>query len=80
MVLRHARPPPPRSPSSTTTGDETGFTATTGSGWKPEPGSEDLTLTGSLTGSFTLKDTDGTTVTVRQGRRGRPTWQMTSAT
>ncbi|WP_055588319.1 hypothetical protein [Peterkaempfera griseoplana] len=44
-------------------GNPTGFTATSGGGWKPEPGSDDLTLTGSLTGSFTLKDADGTTFT-----------------
>ncbi|MES4892318.1 DNRLRE domain-containing protein [Streptomyces sp. NPDC096012] len=44
-------------------GRATGFTATSSGGWKPEPGAEDLTLTGSLTGSFTLTDDEGTTTT-----------------
>ncbi|MGW3131073.1 DNRLRE domain-containing protein [Streptomyces sp. NPDC001123] len=44
-------------------GNATGFTATSSGGWKPEPGAEDLTLTGSLTGSFTLTDDQGTTTT-----------------
>ncbi|MFC1402814.1 MULTISPECIES: RHS repeat-associated core domain-containing protein [Streptacidiphilus] len=58
-------------------GDPTGFTATSSGAWKPEPGSEDLTLTGSLTGSFTLKDTDSTT-TVFTKPSGASTWQVTS--
>ncbi|WP_051900875.1 DNRLRE domain-containing protein [Streptomyces aureus] len=44
-------------------GDATGFTATSSGGWNPEPGAEDLTLTGSLTGSFTLTDDEGTNTT-----------------
>jgi RHS repeat-associated protein len=58
-------------------GNPTGFSATTAGGWKPEPGAEDLTLTGSLTGSFTLKDSDGTT-TVFTKPTGASTWQVTS--
>ncbi|WP_052441831.1 RHS repeat domain-containing protein [Streptacidiphilus anmyonensis] len=58
-------------------GNPTGFTATSAGGWKPEPGAEDLTLTGSLTGSFTLKGTDGTT-TVFTKPSGASTWQVTS--
>ncbi|WP_369030600.1 DNRLRE domain-containing protein [Streptomyces adonidis] len=59
-------------------GDETGFTATSSGGWKPEPGSEDLTLTGSLTGSFTLKDDDGTTTTFAKVDPAATTWQVAS--
>jgi RHS repeat-associated protein len=58
-------------------GDPIGFTATSSGGWKPEPGMEALTLTGSLTGSFTLKDTDGTTTTfVRPS--GATNWQVST--
>ncbi|MGW5651541.1 DNRLRE domain-containing protein [Streptomyces humi] len=59
-------------------GDETGFTATTAGGWKPEPGSEDLTLTGALTGSFTLKDDEGTTTTFAKVDSAATTWQVSS--
>ncbi|MFF7159356.1 RHS repeat-associated core domain-containing protein [Streptomyces sp. NPDC008139] len=59
-------------------GDPTGFTATSGGGWKPEPGAEDLTLTGSLTGTFTLKDTEGTTTTFAKVDPSATTWQVTS--
>ncbi|MFF5146707.1 DNRLRE domain-containing protein [Streptomyces sp. NPDC013157] len=59
-------------------GDETGFTATNSGGWKPEPGSEDLTLTGSLTGSFTLKDDQGTTTTFAKVDPAATTWQVSS--
>ncbi|UYQ64487.1 DNRLRE domain-containing protein [Streptomyces peucetius] len=59
-------------------GEETGFTATTGGGWTPEPGGEDLTLTGSLTGSFTLKDTEGTTTTFTKADPAVTTWAISS--
>ncbi|MGV4987911.1 DNRLRE domain-containing protein [Streptomyces sp. NRAIS4] len=59
-------------------GDETGFTATSAGGWKSEPGSEDLTLTGSLTGSFTLKDTGGTTTTFAKVDPAATTWQVST--
>ncbi|MGV9628847.1 DNRLRE domain-containing protein [Streptomyces sp. NPDC003487] len=57
-------------------GDETGFTATSGGGWKPETGAEDLTLTGSLTGSFTLKDSEGTTSVFSKVDTTATTWQL----
>lgn len=60
-------------------GDETGFTATSSGGWKPEPGAEDLTLTGSLSGSFTLKDQDGTTTTFGKVSAAATTWQVTGS-
>ncbi|MER5754040.1 DNRLRE domain-containing protein [Streptomyces sp. NPDC002088] len=59
-------------------GDETGFTATSSGGWKPEPGAEDLTLTGSLTGSFSLKDDEGTTTTFAKVDSAATTWQVAS--
>ncbi|MET9035290.1 DNRLRE domain-containing protein [Streptomyces mirabilis] len=57
-------------------GEETGFTATSGGGWKPEAGLEDLTLTGSLTGSFTLKDSEGTTSVFSKVDSTATTWQL----
>ncbi|GGY50154.1 hypothetical protein GCM10010363_33830 [Streptomyces omiyaensis] len=60
-------------------GEELGFTATTGGGWKPEPGAEDLTLTGSLTGSFTLKDTEGTLTVFTRQDAAATTWQVASS-
>ncbi|MFE7766838.1 DNRLRE domain-containing protein [Streptomyces sp. NPDC057438] len=57
-------------------GDETGFTAKSGGGWKPEEGAEALTLTGSLTGSFTLKDTEGTTSQFTKIDAAATTWQL----
>ncbi|MET9222499.1 hypothetical protein ABZX65_27595 [Streptomyces sp. NPDC003300] len=60
-------------------GDPTGFTAASGGGWKPEPGAEDLTLTGSpLTGTFTLKDGEGTTPTFAKVDPSATTWRVTS--
>ncbi|MEU1516243.1 DNRLRE domain-containing protein [Streptomyces sp. NPDC005811] len=59
-------------------GDETGFTATSAGGWKPEPGAEDLTLTGSLTGAFTLKDDEGTTTTFTKVDSAATTWQVST--
>ncbi|WP_308189029.1 RHS repeat-associated core domain-containing protein [Streptacidiphilus sp. ASG 303] len=62
-------------------GDETGFTlkdAAAGT-WTPEPGSEDLTLTGK-TGDATLvlKDTEGTTTTFTKPA-GASTWQLATS-
>ena len=57
-------------------GDETGFTATSGGGWKPETGAEDLMLTGSLTGTFTLKDVEGTTSVFSKVDSTATTWQL----
>ncbi|MDQ1013133.1 RHS repeat-associated protein [Streptomyces sp. V4I23] len=59
-------------------GEETGFTAAAGGGWTPEPGAEDLILTGSLTGSFTLKDTEGTTTTFTKVDAAVTTWTVSS--
>ncbi|MFG2558125.1 DNRLRE domain-containing protein [Streptomyces sp. NPDC048496] len=59
-------------------GEETGFTKLSNGGWKPEPGADDFTLTGSLTGSFTLKDTEGMT-TVFTKPSGATTWQVASS-
>ncbi|MGA6169649.1 DNRLRE domain-containing protein [Streptomyces sp. NPDC012600] len=59
-------------------GEGTGFTATSGGGWKPEPGAEDLTLTGSLTGSFTLKDTEGTLTVFTKPDAAATAWQVAS--
>ncbi|MEE1832318.1 DNRLRE domain-containing protein [Streptomyces sp. SP17KL33] len=60
-------------------GEETGFTATSGGGWKPEEGAESLTLTGSLTGSFTLKDTEGTTSQFTKIDTAATTWQLSKS-
>ncbi|MFE3073546.1 DNRLRE domain-containing protein [Streptomyces sp. NPDC059247] len=60
-------------------GSETGFTATTGGGWKPEPGAEDLTLTGSLTGSFTLTENEGATSTFTKVAADLGTWTLSSS-
>ncbi|MFI6934873.1 DNRLRE domain-containing protein [Streptomyces sp. NPDC050287] len=57
----------------------TGFTATSGGGWQPEPGSEAFTLTGSLTGSFTLKDTADTTTTFVKVDPAATTWQVATS-
>lgn len=75
-----------RSSSSTTValvdvdGDPTGFTvknAATGT-WTPEPGSEDLTLTGKTSDStLTLTDTVGTTTTFVKPS-GASTWQVST--
>lgn len=70
-------------------GLDTGFTATTAGGWKPEPGSEDLTLTskdstGKATNDltkaqdFTLKDTEGTTTTFTRVDPSTSTWVVSS--
>ncbi|MER8046434.1 DNRLRE domain-containing protein, partial [Streptomyces sp. NPDC094032] len=61
-------------------GEELGFTAKSGGGWRPEPGMEDLTLTGSLTGSFTLKDTEGTVTVFTKADPAATSWQVASST
>ncbi len=55
-----------------------GFTATSGGGWKPEEGSEHLTLTGSLTGSFTLKDYEGVVTVFAKVDPAAESWQVAS--
>ncbi|MFB9439821.1 DNRLRE domain-containing protein [Streptomyces showdoensis] len=57
-------------------GEETGFTATSGGGWEPEPGAEDLTLSGALTGSLTLKDTEGAVTVFSKPEAGATAWQV----
>ncbi|MEU6005516.1 DNRLRE domain-containing protein [Streptomyces sp. NPDC047453] len=60
-------------------GEETHFTANAAqSGWIPEPGSEDLTLKGSVSGSFTLSDTEGTVTEFTKPDPTVPTWQVSS--
>ncbi|MFF2411959.1 DNRLRE domain-containing protein [Streptomyces sp. NPDC058092] len=60
-------------------GAGTGFTATGSGGWKPEPGAEHLTLTGALTGSFTLTDTSGVTTTFAKVDPAATTWQAATS-
>ncbi|MFE5406593.1 DNRLRE domain-containing protein [Streptomyces sp. NPDC056580] len=60
-------------------GTETHFTANaTKTGWVPETGSESLSLTGSVTGSFTLSDTDGTVTVFTKPDAASATWQVSS--
>ncbi|MCX5014173.1 sugar-binding protein [Streptomyces sp. NBC_00555] len=59
-------------------GLEVGFTAVAGGGWKPEPGSEELELTGSFTGSFTLKDSAGTVTELTKQDPTQPVWVATT--
>ncbi|MFK4214150.1 RHS repeat-associated core domain-containing protein, partial [Streptomyces sp. NPDC030920] len=60
-------------------GEETHFTANSGkTGWIPETGAEDLTLTGSVTGSFTLTDTEGTVTQFTKPDAAATTWQVSS--
>ncbi|MEU9451581.1 DNRLRE domain-containing protein [Streptomyces sp. NPDC048277] len=61
-------------------GAQTGFTLASGGGWTPQPGSEDLTLTGTLSGSsFTLKDSAGTTATFTKVSSSATTWQLATS-
>jgi len=48
-------------------------------GWVPEPGAEDLTLTGAFTGSFALADSEGTVTTFTKVAPAAATWQVTSS-
>ncbi|MGW0137300.1 sugar-binding protein, partial [Streptomyces sp. NPDC003299] len=66
---------------STADGDTITFTANAAkTGWVPEPGSEDLTLTGSFTsGDFTLSDTDGTVTAFSKVNASATTWTVTSS-
>ncbi|MER5466894.1 DNRLRE domain-containing protein, partial [Streptomyces sp. NPDC002668] len=60
-------------------GDAIHFTANSAkNGWIPEPGSEDLTLTGSVSGSFTLSDTSGTVTEFTKPDPAVATWQVSS--
>ncbi|MFD0313342.1 DNRLRE domain-containing protein [Streptomyces flavalbus] len=60
-------------------GEETHFTTNAArTAWIPEPGSEDLTLRGSVTGSFTLTDTEGTVTEFTRPDSAATTWQVSS--
>ncbi|MFE4370527.1 DNRLRE domain-containing protein [Streptomyces sp. NPDC056835] len=60
-------------------GEETHFTANAAkTGWIPEPGSEDLTLKGAVSGGFTLTDTEGTVTEFTKPDPSVPTWQVSS--
>ncbi|MCW6007269.1 hypothetical protein K1W54_22385 [Micromonospora sp. CPCC 205371] len=52
------------------------FTATANGGWSPQPGADNLTLTGSLTGSFILADTDGNSTTFLKNGTA---WQVSTS-
>ncbi|WP_267884805.1 phospholipase A2 [Streptomyces sp. NRRL S-87] len=58
-------------------GKQTGFTATTGGGFKPEPGAEGLVLSKGADGSYTLKDTKGVTSTFTKAT-GTSAWQLSA--
>ncbi|MGY6027059.1 DNRLRE domain-containing protein [Streptomyces spinosirectus] len=52
------------------------FTATSdGKGWVPEPGSEDYTLTGSFTGTFSIESSLGEVTTFARTTSTSSTWQ-----
>ncbi|WP_345038356.1 RHS repeat-associated core domain-containing protein [Streptomyces sannanensis] len=60
-------------------GEETHFTANAAkNAWIPEPGAEDLTLTGSVSGSFTLTDNEGTVTQFTKPDPAVATWQVSS--
>ncbi len=60
-------------------GDAIHFTANAAKdAWVPEPGAEDLTLKGSLSGALTLSDTEGTVTTFAKADPAATTWQVTS--
>ncbi|MER5311616.1 RHS repeat-associated core domain-containing protein, partial [Streptomyces sp. NPDC002773] len=61
-------------------GEELGFTATTGGGWKSEHGAEDMKLSGALTGSLTLKDAEGTLTVFTKTDAAATSWQVASST
>ncbi|MFJ9551432.1 DNRLRE domain-containing protein [Streptomyces erythrochromogenes] len=60
----------------TAEGDTIAFTANTaGTGWIPEPGAENLTLSGNFTsGDFTLSDTDGAVTTFKRVDASATAW------
>ncbi|MFF3343277.1 DNRLRE domain-containing protein [Streptomyces flavidovirens] len=60
-------------------GRSTHFTANSAkSGWLPEPGSEGLTLEGSVSATFTLSDTAGTVTSFAKADPAATTWQTTT--
>ncbi|MEU0431692.1 DNRLRE domain-containing protein [Streptomyces sp. NPDC006290] len=56
------------------------FTAASGgTGWVPEPGSEDYTLTGSFSGGFTVRTSDGEVTTFVRTTSTSDTWQASTS-
>lgn len=49
------------------------------SGWISEPGFEELTLTGTFSGSFTLTEDDGAVTTFKKAATNATTWQLSSS-
>ncbi|MBT2439615.1 DNRLRE domain-containing protein [Streptomyces sp. ISL-36] len=65
----------------TTNGDSIHFTANAAqNGWTPEPGAEQLVLTGSVTTSFTLTDNGGTATTFKKTDPAVASWQVSTIT
>ncbi|MET8697167.1 RHS repeat-associated core domain-containing protein [Streptomyces bauhiniae] len=63
----------------TTAGESIHFAANAAkNGWIPEPGAEQLTLSGRVTGSFTLSDQEGTVTSFTKADPGVATWQLSS--
>ncbi|MFI7239024.1 DNRLRE domain-containing protein [Streptomyces cyaneofuscatus] len=61
-------------------GDAIHFTANAAkTGWIAETGSEALTLKGSITGTFTLTDTDGTSTAFAKSDPAATTWQVSTS-
>ena len=60
-------------------GIQVNFTAAAGGTWKPETGAESLTLTGSLSGTFTLKDTEGVTSTFAKVDAASTVWNASTS-
>ncbi|MEU5039486.1 RHS repeat-associated core domain-containing protein [Streptomyces griseorubiginosus] len=48
-------------------------------GWIPEPGFEELALTGGFSSFFTLKEDDGSVTTFKKAAADAPTWQLSSS-
>ncbi|MFB7275297.1 DNRLRE domain-containing protein [Streptomyces sp. NPDC056244] len=62
-----------------TDGSAIAFTRKSDGTWKPQAGSESLSLTGSLTGTtFTLKDTAANVTVFGKSGTGAPTWTLLS--
>ncbi|GFM96972.1 hypothetical protein Sfulv_17830 [Streptomyces fulvorobeus] len=60
-------------------GEETHFSANAArNGWIPEPGAEDLTLKGSVSGTFSLADTEGTVTEFTKPDAASESWQVSS--
>ncbi|MFI5868247.1 DNRLRE domain-containing protein [Streptomyces sp. NPDC051546] len=59
-------------------GTEVGFTAAAGGTWRTEPGAGELTLTGALTGTFTLRNTDGVTTTFTKVDPAMEVWNVSA--